>query len=160
MLNNTLIVFASDHGDHVGDHGLFIKHTAYEPSLRVPLIMAGPGITQQCSAALVETIDINPTLCDLAGLTQLPHIDGRSFVPVINKTTVEHRENCATFEDTYCALRTKQYKFIKTYNNQSELYDLQADPQESHNLIDQHPQLAQHLAMQLRQRTTEGKWQH
>lgn len=160
MLDNTIIVFASDHGDHVGDHGLFIKHTAYEPSLRVPLVMAGPGIEPQCCDALVETIDINPTLCELADLEQLPHIDGRSFVPVIQKQSTEHREACATYEEGYSSLRTEQYKYIDTLNDMTELYDLKNDPAETTNIIDQQPELTNHFKQQLRQRLTEGKWQH
>ena len=68
MLDNTYIVFSSDHGDMMGDHNLYSKQVAYEPSLRVPLIVAGPNIVPgKVSEALIELSDLNPTICELAG---------------------------------------------------------------------------------------------
>ena len=70
MLENTYIIYSSDHGEMLGDHGLYTKSTAYEASLRVPLIVAGPGIEgNRVSDELVELIDVNPTICDLVGST-------------------------------------------------------------------------------------------
>jgi hypothetical protein len=69
MRDNTYIIFASDHGEMLGDHGLYTKSLPYEASVRVPLIAAGPGIRGGCTSdALVELIDVNPTICALAGL--------------------------------------------------------------------------------------------
>jgi choline-sulfatase len=160
MLQNTIIVFVSDHGDHVGDHGLFIKHTAYEPSMRVPLIIAGPGIARHCSDALVELIDIHPTLCDLADLPLIPNIDGQSFAQVIRQQQSEHRETCFTCEYGYRAIRTKQFKYIQTENDLDELYDLNTDPDECINLADVQSNLRKTLQCQLQQRLTQGQWRH
>ena len=76
----------------LGDHGLYTKSLAYEASLRVPLIVAGPGIeANRISNELVELIDLNPTICELAGVPVLENIDGRSIAPVLRDATVTHR---------------------------------------------------------------------
>ena len=81
MLDNTYIIYSSDHGEMLGDHGLYTKSVAYEASLRVPLLVAGPGIAgNQISDSLVELIDLNPTICELAGVPVLPRIDARSIM--------------------------------------------------------------------------------
>lgn len=81
MMDNTYIIFSSDHGEMFGDLGLYAKSMAYEASLRVPLIVAGPGI--EAGAVSDALIDVNPTICELAGLYRQPHIDVESFVPVL-----------------------------------------------------------------------------
>ena len=84
-LENTLIVFSSDHGLAVGSHGLFGKQSLYEHSMKSPLIFAGPGIPRGRSAALAYLYDIFPTVCDLAGVVVPPSVDGKSLVPVIRR---------------------------------------------------------------------------
>ena len=101
MLDNTYIIYSSDHGEMLGDHGLYTKSVAYEASLRVPLLVAGPGIAEnQISESLVELIDLNPTICELAGVPVLPRIDARSIAPVLRGETETHRT------ETVSALRT------------------------------------------------------
>jgi choline-sulfatase len=158
FLDNTIVVFASDHGEHLGDLGLFIKHTAYEPSLRVPLVVSGPGVEPGRTDALVELFDINPTLVEMAGLPPQTDLDARSFAPLLRGQTSAHRDACVTVEGSYRAVRTQTHKYIETANQQAELYDVQADPGETHNLIENEREVARRLARRLRDRFVEGRW--
>lgn len=161
MLNNTYIIFASDHGEMLGDHGLYTKSVPYEPSLRVPLIVAGPNIQgNQTSNALVELNDINPTICELAGIPTLPNIDARSFHPILENNAHAHRkETISTIRNFHC-IRTSRYKYIDNINDIPELYDFIQDPEELNNIAEQQPDLARELSRRLRARLTEGTWHH
>ena len=80
MLDNTIIIFTSDHGEMLGDHGLFQKQAPYESSIHIPLIVTGPDIARGVvSDALVEMQDLNPTICALANVAPAPDMDARSF---------------------------------------------------------------------------------
>jgi choline-sulfatase len=157
--DNTYIVLSSDHNESLGDHGLWGKHTAYEASMRVPLIAAGPGIEGgRVSDAMVELMDVNPTLCELAGLPQQESIDARSFAPILQGHAETHRDACVTMEHPYAAIRTPSHKFIDTLESDWELYGLREDPDERRNLAGEQPQLARELRGRLRHRMGEGKW--
>ena len=105
MLDNTYIIYSSDHGEMLGDHGLYTKSVAYEASLRVPLVVAGPGIAgNQISERLVELIDLNPTICDFAGVPVLPRIDAKSIAPILRGETETHRT-----ETVSCAPKLPMY---------------------------------------------------
>jgi choline-sulfatase len=159
MLDNTYIIFASDHGDMMGDHNLYSKQVAYEASLRVPLMVAGPNIAPgRESDALIELSDLNPTICELAGLPPQHDIDARSFGRLLFETTKRHRKNTVCFNLNFRAIRTRDYKFINNYNDLPELYDLNHDPQELCNIADQHPAIVRELTQALRSRYQEGKW--
>lgn len=159
MLENTVIVFSSDHGEMLGDHGMYTKSVPYEGALRVPLVIAGPGIAAgRVSDALVELIDVNPTLCELAGLPPQPDIDARSIVPVLRGEADAHRTETVGALRNFRCLRTESVKFIQNYNDLDELYDLRADPDERHNLIEARPKLARDLGHRLSRRFTEGTW--
>ena len=87
MLDNTIIMFTSDHGDMLGERGLWFKMSFFEGSARVPLTIAGPGIEPRLVSAPVSTLDVNPTLADLAGIDIgeiMPWTDGESLVPLMN----------------------------------------------------------------------------
>jgi choline-sulfatase len=158
MLDNTYIVFTSDHGEMLGDHGIYTKHCAYEASMHVPLFVAGPGIEGgRASDALVELIDTNPTVCELAGLPPQERIDARSFVPVLTGADDVHREDVVCAERNYRCIRTHQWKCIENYNDRPELYDMQSDPQELHNVADEHRDLVRAFRARLHARFTEGE---
>jgi choline-sulfatase len=153
MDGNTHIIFASDHGEMLGDHGLYTKSVAYEASLRVPLILAGPGIEGgRASASLVELIDVNPTICQLAGLPRQQGIDGRSLVPVVDGRSETHRTETVSALRNFRCLRTERYKLIQNYNSITELYDLAQDPNELRNLADDEPDTVRDLGQRLHQR--------
>ena len=84
LYENTIIVIWGDHGWKLGDYGDWCKHTNFEIDTRIPLIFKGPGInTGAKSDAIVETVDVYPTLCDLAGLPPPDHLQGSSFLPAL-----------------------------------------------------------------------------
>ncbi|MEM6915547.1 MAG: sulfatase [Verrucomicrobiota bacterium] len=144
---NTIIVFTSDHGYHLGDHGLWSKHTTFELATRVPLLFAGPGIARDASTpALVELVDLFPTLSELAGLALPAHLDGRSFAPVLENPNLPARK--AAFSEFSRAggrglsLRTDRYRYTEWRHTKSgavlarELYDFSESPVETVNLAE------------------------
>ena len=90
-LNNTIIVLWGDHGWHLGGHDLWEKHTNFEQAIRVPLIIAAPGIKPGKTRSLSEHVDIFPTICDLAGTPVPAFLDGKSLKPLMvnNKAKVK-----------------------------------------------------------------------
>ncbi len=158
-LEDTVILFSSDHGEMLGDHGCYTKAMPYEGCLRVPLIAAGPGIAagEVCEAP-VELIDLNPTLCELAGLDRQENLDAWSFAPVLRGETSEHRSECVSMLRHFRLVRTERYKFVENINDLDELYDLRADPGEQRNIAPGNPGLCNNLRKVLGSRYTEGKW--
>jgi len=156
---NTCVIYASDHGEMLGDHGLYTKSVAYEAALRVPLLAAGPGIEggHVCGAP-VELLDLNPTLCDLAGLPPPEHLDARSLVPLLRGETDRHRPDALAVLRNFRCLRTERYKLIENANDVPELYDLGEDPEERHNLAEERPDIVGRLHRRLRERLLEGRW--
>lgn len=137
-LENTLIIFTSDHGDMMGDLGLFAKNVPYEGGLRVPLMMAGPGIPSgRCSNTIVELADLHPTICDLLGLPVPEGLDARSLAPVIRGQAENHRSDALTMLDHFVCLRTADWKYVLYSDGAEELYDLVNDPGEREELIAQ-----------------------
>ena len=159
MTDNTYVIFASDHGEMLGDHGLYTKSVPYEASVHVPLIVAGPNIEGgRVSDALVELIDINPTICDLAGVPPLSNIDAKSIVPILRGETEDHRTETVSAIHNFRCIRTREHKFVANTNDINELYDLIADPREEHNIIDKQPEIARDLSSRLSARYVEGTW--
>ena len=145
---NTLVVYMGDNGFSFGEHGLIDKRHAYEESMRVPMLVKCPAIVKAGSVteALVQNIDIAPTLLDFAGISVTASMQGSSFLNVLNGKVAKHRDRI--FYEYYWeyhypqtptmfAVRTDQFKYIQYYGlwTQNELYDLENDPDEMHNLI-------------------------
>ena len=163
MLDDTVVIFASDHGEMLGDHGLYTKSVAYEASLRVPLILSGPGIPAgETRDTLAELADLNPTMCELAGVPYLGSeansLDAKSLMSTVRDPDKPHRDNTMAQLRGFASLRTDTHKLILNWNSQTELYDLAADPEECHNIADQASDLVTHLRHQLQQRSLEGAW--
>ena len=157
MRQNTFIVYASDHGEMLGDHGLFTKSLAYEASLRVPLIATGPGIEAgRTSDALVELIDVNATLCELSGLGPHEGMDARSFAPILRGDFEVHRDETVGALHHFQCVRTAAHKVVLNHQGPTELYDLESDPDERRNIAANHPDLVQDLSQRLRQRFHES----
>lgn len=137
-LDNTIIVFTGDNGLAVGQHGLMGKQSLYDHSIRVPLIMAGPGIKEGCiNKEYVYLLDIYPTLCDLCEIPIPSSVEGKSF-----KTGLEGQESLIR-EDIYAAythlirsVKDRRYKLIeyRLHPEENQLFDLETDPHELHNL--------------------------
>ncbi|HIC18245.1 TPA: DUF229 domain-containing protein [Candidatus Poribacteria bacterium] len=134
VMDNTYVIFSSDHGEMLGDHGLFTKGVAYDPSIRVPLIVSGPGIgCGRISTAMIELIDINATICDLAGLEKQEGIDAS----LLRSENEIHREEVFSCLRHFRCVRTPQRKMIENVNDIIELYNMEIDPQELDNLAQQ-----------------------
>lgn len=155
QLENTVIVFTSDHGEMLGDHRLYGKTLPYEPSVHIPLITAGPGIEGGCvSDALVELIDLNPTVSDLAGLPVHSDLDALSIAPILREEKKTHRSEIVSSGKNYHCIRNEKYKLIQNVDDITELYDLEQDPHELNNLAAVHPELVQSLGARLEERFT------
>ncbi|WP_430469409.1 choline-sulfatase [Thalassospira lucentensis] len=139
--DNTIILFLSDHGDMLGERGLWFKMSFFEGSARVPLMMAGPNITPGCYTDPVSTLDVTPTVADLAGISMdeiMPWTDGTSLLPGFSgkkRTEPVLMEYAA--EGSYAPLvciREGKWKYTYCPLDPEQLFDLQADPHELKNL--------------------------
>lgn len=152
LAQNTIVVLWGDHGFHLGDLGIWTKHTNYEQANRIPLIFVAPGITKPNSSTrqLAESTDVFPTLADLAGLPapKGPQpIDGKSLVPVLKdpKARVrDHAFHAYPKRKIGRAIRTERYRLVE-WGDEYELYDYHTDPLESRNLAKDHPQIVAKL---------------
>ncbi len=148
QLEDTLVVYMGDNGFGFGEHGLIDKRTAYEWSIRVPLLMQCPGVIPAGTVVtqLVANIDLGPTLLEAAGAAPLPDADGRSFWPLVRGQSTPWRtellyeyfwEKNFPHTPTLHALRGERYKYVHVHGlwDLDELYDLQTDPGETRNLI-------------------------
>ena len=147
LTDDTIIVFASDHGLGMGSHGLMGKQNVYDDGYRAPLIFAGPGIPQGRSRALCYLMDIMPTLCDLAGAAKPEGMDALSLLPVLQGRQDSIRDAlCLSYMDTQRALREPRWKLIRFPQiGKTQLFDLQDDPAEMNDLSaepEQQPRVA------------------
>jgi arylsulfatase A-like enzyme len=152
QFDNTIIIFTADQGIALGSHGLLGKQNLYDAGMKVPFFFCGPGITQGENQALIYLLDIYPTLCDLVGAPMPQGIDGQSFKPVLTgQATQARRELFFSYRDCQRALRDERYKLIRYPQiNRSQLFDLQTDAEEMHDLADDPAQSTRIAAMMKR----------
>jgi len=139
LKDNTYIVFTSDHGYHLGEHGHYQKTTLFENATRVPLIITGPDLKAAGTSteAMAEMIDFYPTLAELCGLRPPSYLSGVSLVPTLHDATLRPRDNALTQYATGYSIRTDRYRYTEWGPSGSdgiELYDHQTDPAELINL--------------------------
>lgn len=148
--DHTIIIYAADNGLALGSHGLLGKQNVYEHSMRVPLIFVGPGIPKgQASQAFTYLLDVLPTLCDVLGVPVPQGVEGHSLRPLWEGKTQQVRDSVfLPFLNLQRAVRDQRWKLI-VYRKigHMQLFDLQADPGERHNLIDrpEHAEQVQRL---------------
>jgi N-acetylglucosamine-6-sulfatase len=152
ILDDTFVLFTSDNGFFYGEHGLSLeRRMPYEESIRTPLLVRYPSIATAGSRIneIVASVDIAPTILDIAGTPVSHQIQGRSFVPLLQGHSTDWRTAMLiefyTYENPfpwlvdmdYRAIRTPRYKYIHwmQHPDENELYDLEADPYEMTNLI-------------------------
>jgi choline-sulfatase len=154
LAESTLVVYAGDQGYLLGHHGRFEKHTMWEPAVRIPLLLRNPtrlGSAKQIPA-LVEMLDLAPTLLDLLGVPPMPGAQGKSLVPLLDGSVDHiHEEVFSEYlPDHMAMLRTDRWKFVFSsgqhdlalgyqtgrapLGREQRLYDEQSDPEEHHNL--------------------------
>ena len=135
LWENTVIIYSSDHGEMMGDHGMFAKSTYFEQALRIPLLIAGPGIRPRGSVdALVQLSDLAPTILELADLGCPGDMQSRSLVPILRGKADTAREFQVSELADSRMLFDGRYKFVEHDNDKDELYDLEEDPRELRNL--------------------------
>jgi len=158
LADKTVIVLWGDHGWHLGDHGMWCKHTNYEQATRAPLLFVSPGAPgKQRTADIVEFVDIYPTLCDLAGIERPAHLQGDSLAGVIRGEA--SAANASQQTDGFAmqvyprgsdeagpmlghAVRNEHWRYVEWRANRDgkivarELYDLANDPGETVNLAE------------------------
>lgn len=164
---NTIIVLWGDHGWHLGDHGSWSKHTNYEQATHSPLLISAPGLTTGASTlSLAATVDIYPTLCELAGIAAPGGLAGRSLAPVLRDPRASVQDAVfhviprplGTKEMLGRAVRTARWRYIEWRRFDAgrtlaaeELYDLQTDPAEARNVagLTEHAELKAGLSARI-----------
>ena len=140
---NTIIVFWGDHGFHLGDHGLWGKHTTMEQANRVPLMIHVPGKMGGNTTTLVELLDLYPTLLDLAGFEVSAHLQGKSLVEVLSDQDIDLGDVAISQYKRKGAygysMRTQRYRYTEWVTEDGkvvyrDLFDLQNDPGETFNI--------------------------
>jgi uncharacterized sulfatase len=156
LSDNTIIVFTSDHGYHLGEHGLWQKRSLFEESARVPLVIVAPGMKGkgQSTACMAELVDLYPTLADLCGLEKPDHLDGTSLAPVLDDPALSPDAYSITHEFRQTpdeqwrrrgpwisgySIRSPRWRYTEWTQDEPgdagrELYDHDADPGEITNL--------------------------
>jgi arylsulfatase A-like enzyme len=138
-LDNSLIIFCSDHGEMLGDHGLAYKWLMYDSITHIPLIIRHPNSVDQpdTSDDLVSLMDLGPTILHAAGLETPTYLEGRSLIPYLDRQEIVPREFVVCEDNYQIMMRTATHKLVY-YPGQAEgeFYDLQADPDELWNRWD------------------------
>jgi len=141
LTENTLIVFWSDHGYHLGEHGLFMKMSLYEESARVPLIFAGPGVTaaEKGCGRTVELLDLYPTLAEMTGHPVPEKLDGKSLRPLLENAAAPWDRPAISQvlrgkNNMGYSLRTERWRFTKWADGSLQLFDHHTDPLEEKDL--------------------------
>lgn len=168
LSENTVVVYTSDHGLGVGQHGLMGKQNLYEHSMRIPLILRGPGVPAGLSSgALLYLLDMYPTLLEMAGVPTPSDCAGHSLSAVLSRRTNKHRRDIfSAYQSIFGppagapyqrSLKDERYKIIQTVVDGKvtwQLFDLDIDPWETKNLIDEpgYAKQAQRLRRSLKER--------
>jgi iduronate 2-sulfatase len=163
LAKQTVIVLWGDHGWHLGDHGQWCKHTNYEEAAHIPLIVCAPDAAAGTplgagtrTQALVESVDLYPTLCELAGLPAPSGLNGASFAALLRNPAAQTKDHIIHVyprgEMIGRAIRTARHRLVEWRKPNApadtavfELYDYQADPGETKNLAESEPQVVSTL---------------
>lgn len=162
---NTIVVLWGDHGFHLGDHGMWGKHTTMEQANRVPMMIHVPGEKGGYATTLVELLDLFPTLVELAGLEAPGNLQGKSLVPVIRDPQTDLGDVAISQYKRKGAygysMRTARYRYTEWVNPDGkvvyrDLYDLQEDPAETLNIgrLPENRELMESMAATLRANST------
>lgn len=149
-LENTLIVFSSDHGEMLGDHNRWGKHVPYQASAGIPLIVAGLDVQpNRQSNALASLIDISATFLDYANAAKLPQMEARSLRPVLTGKATKHREFLLSALEEWKLVWDGRHKLVEGFHGETMLFDLEKDPLENQNLVTSEKEIANRLRKRL-----------
>ena len=149
LRESTAIVFLSDHGYHLGEHTFWQKANLHEEVTRVPLIISVPGFVAGKTDAIVELVDIYPTLCELAGLPIPEAVQGTSLVPILRDRNASVKAGALSF-NRGASLREKDWAYMRYTDGTEELYDMKEDPRQFVNQA-KNPEYSA-ILLQLRER--------
>ncbi|MFW6169661.1 MAG: sulfatase [Planctomycetota bacterium] len=152
LRDDTLIVLWGDHGWHLGEHAVWGKHTLFEESLRSPLIISCPDMSEagESTPSIVETIDLYPTLCELADLPRPgDFLHGTSLVPILDDPETPGHD-AVSYKGNVQTIRTDTHRLIAHNNGHLELYDYRQPDGETRNIAESEPETAKKLLEQLR----------
>ena len=165
---NTIVIFTSDHGDNLGSHGLMSKGTFNDESIRVPLVVAGPGMMRgQVCPQVTSLLDLAPTMLELAGAKPPEHMQGRSVAPVLRGEAAPSPDARAFIESEWhgIAIRTASHLVTIPWREKrvvadapSSVFDLRADPFELNNLAGHEDDEARALTNELRIWNSNTQW--
>ena len=153
IADDTIVVLWGDHGWHLGEHAIWGKHALFEESLRSPLNIRYEGLPRpgEASESIVETFDLYPTLCDLAGLPVPSFVAGTTLRPILeNPRAAGH--SAISYTRRAQSIRTDRYRLIVHGDGHAELYDHQSDQGETVNLANDRPDVVERLRGQLNAR--------
>ena len=136
LRDSTAVVFISDHGYHLGEHGFWQKANLHEEVIRVPMMISVPGGRRGRSSSIVELVDLYPTLCQLVGLAAPEAAQGMSLVPVLADPSVAVKQHALSFARAGTSLRSDDWHYMKYRDGSAELYNMNDDIQEFTNLAD------------------------
>lgn len=157
-LDNTVVVLWGDHGWHLGEHAIWGKHALFEESLHSPLIIRSPKmqLAGKSTDAVVETLDLFPTLAELTSLPKPKDIHGVSLKPILdNPEHVGH--DAIAYRSNAQTIRTDQHRLVLHKNGEVELYDHHASEKESRNIAPSNRELVEALKAKLNQRLSLKK---
>jgi iduronate 2-sulfatase len=151
--DNTIVVLWGDHGWHLGEHQIWGKHSLFEESLHSPLIIKSPSIDRpgERSEAIVEAVDLFPTLCELAGLDQPDFVDGTSIKSILNDPNSEGHP-AYSYKGSTKTVRTESHRLILHQDGFAELYDHRSEARESQNVADANREVVEELTRKIQAR--------
>ncbi len=154
LRDDTIIILWGDHGWHLGEHAIWGKHALFEESLRSPLIISYPGIPQpgKPTHSIVETLDVFPTVCELAGLKIPACVAGRSLMPILRNPKEKGHPAISYGKKGTTTIRTRNHRLISHQDGAFELYDHRTPDAETKNLAEDQPNLVMQLKKTLSER--------
>lgn len=142
LLDDTIVIYTSDHGEQLGYHGLWWKCTMFEQSARIPMIILDPTRRHRDVDVPVNLVDLFPTMCEIFGIPFAEDIDGQSLLPLMNGTVDNTRRdysfseyNAHGISGGMYMIRWDRYKYVFYTNDNPQLFDLSSDPGEDHDLV-------------------------